>query len=144
RLRCGAALRDRPPPVPADRRGPGRPRKYGKHRLSLAKRAGHAHGWEQVTCFQYQGEVIKTAKTFLATWAPAGGVIRVVLVRENDRWLAYFCTDPSASVRDVLVAAAGRTAIEQTVKDVKEVEVAGQQQLRSWRANEGAFHWCLR
>jgi hypothetical protein len=143
RLRRDAALRDLPPPVPADRRGPGRPRKYGQHRLSLAKRAGHAQGWEPVTCWQYQEEVTKTVKTFLATWGPAGGVIRVVLVREEHGWLAYFCTDPSAAVRDILEAAAGRTAIEETFKDVKEVQGAGQQQLRYWRANEGAFHWCL-
>jgi hypothetical protein len=143
RLRCDAALRDLPPPVPAGRRGRGRPAKYGKHRLSLAKRAAHAQGWEQVSCFQYQQEVTKTIKTFLATWKPAGGVIRVVLVREEKHWLAYFCTDPSASVRDILEAAAGRTAIEQTFKDVKEIEGAGQQQLRYWRANEGAFHCCL-
>jgi hypothetical protein len=143
RRRCDAALRDLPPPVPADRRGPGRPRQYGPHCLSLAKRAGHAHGWEQVTCFQYQQEVTKTVKTFLATWQPAGGVIRVVLVREDHGWLAYFCTDPAAAVRDILEAAAGRTAIEATFKDVKEVEGAGQQQLRYWRANAGAFHWCL-
>ncbi len=143
RLRCDAALRDLPAALPADQRGPGRPPKYGKQRFSLAKRAGHAQGWEQVTCFQYQKEVTKTIKTFLATWKPAGGVIRVVLVREEHGWLAYFCTDPQASVRDILEAAAGRTAIEQTFKDVKEVEGAGQQQLRYWRANEGAFHWCL-
>jgi hypothetical protein len=143
RLRCDAALRDLPPPVPADRRGPGRPRKYGPHRLSLAKRAGHAQGWEQVSCFQYQETVTKTVKTFLATWKPAGGVIRVVLVREESCWLAYFCTDPMASVRDILEAVAGRTAIEDTFKDVKEVEGAGAQQLRYWRANAGAFHWCL-
>jgi len=143
RLRRDAALRDLPAPIPADRRGPGRPRIYGPHRLSLAKRAGHAQGWEEVTCFQYQEEVTKTVKTFLATWPPAGGVIRVVLVREDDRWLAYFCTDSSAAVADILEAAAGRTAIEDTFKDVKEVEGAGQQQLRYWRANEGAFHWCL-
>jgi hypothetical protein len=143
RLRCDAALYDLPPPAAAGRRGPGRPRKYGAHRLSLAKRAGHAQGWEQVSCFQYQEEVTKTVKTFLTTWRPAGGVIRVVLVKEEHSWLAYFCTDPSASARDILEAAAGRTAIEQTFKDVKEVEGAGQQQLRYWRANEGAFHWCL-
>jgi hypothetical protein len=143
RLRSDAALRDLPPTVAAGRRGPGRPRTYGKHRLSLAKRAGQARGWESVTCWQYQQEVTKTIKTFLATWKPAGGVIRVVLVREEHGWLAYCCTDPTASVRDILEAAAGRTAIEQTFKDVKEVEGAGQQQLRYWRANEGAFHWCL-
>lgn len=143
RLRSDAALRDLPLPVAVGRRGRGRPRTYGPHRLSLAKRAGQTRGWETVTCWQYQQEVTKTIKTFLATWKPAGGVIRVVLVREEHGWLAYFCTDPTASVRDVLEAAAGRTAIEQTFKDVKEVEGAGQQQLRYWRANEGAFHWCL-
>src|SRR5262249_14262284 len=119
RLRCAAALRDLPPSIPAARRGPGRPAKYGKRRLSLAKRAGHPQGWEQVTCLQYQKEVTKTVKAFLASWPPAGGVIRVVLVREDDGWLAYFCTDPAAVVA-ILEAAAGRTAIEQTFKDVKE------------------------
>jgi len=143
RLRSDAALRDLPPVRATSSRGPGRPPKYGPHRLSLAKRAGQARGWESVTCRQYQQEVTKTIKTFLATWKPAGGVIRVVLVREEHGWLAYFCTDPTASVRDILEATAGWTAIEQTFKDVKEVEGAGQQQLRYWRANEGAFHWCL-
>jgi hypothetical protein len=143
RLRKDAALWDVPPPVPEGQRGPGRPRKYGKHRLSLAKRAGQRRGWQAVECFQYQQTVTKTVKTFLATWRPAGGVIRVVLVKEADGWLAYFCTDAAASVTDILEAAAGRTAIEQTFKEVKEVEGAGQQQLRFWRANVGAYHWCL-
>jgi DDE superfamily endonuclease len=144
RLRWDAALRDLPPPVPEGQRGRGRPPTYGKRRLSLAKRAGHAQGWEAVTCFQYQEEVTKTVKTFLATWPPAGGVIRVVIVKEADgSWRAYCCTAPAASVRDILEAAAGRTAIEQTFKEVKEVEGAGEQQLRYWRANEGAYHWCL-
>lgn len=145
RLRRDAALRDLPPPPPplGQRRGKGRPPKYGRRRLSLAKRANHREGWQQVSCFQYQEEVTKTVKTFLATWRPAGGVIRVVIVREKDGWRAYFCTEATASVQDILEAAAGRTAIEQTFKEVKEIEGAGQQQLRYWRANAGAFHWCL-
>jgi hypothetical protein len=143
RLRCDAALYDGPPPLPPAGRGRGRPPKYGKGRLSLAQRAGHAQGWQQVCCLQYQKEVTKTIKTFLATWKPAGGVIRVVLVREEPTWLAYFCTDPAAAVQDILEAAAGQTAIEDTFQDVKEVEGAGQQQLRYWRANGGAWHWCL-
>jgi hypothetical protein len=143
RLRHDAALRDVPAPVPPERRGRGRPRIYGRHRISLAKRAGHRQGWEQVECFQYQHQVTKTVKTFLATWKPAGGVIRVVLVQEEHGWLAYFCTDPNAAVADILEAAAGRTAIEQTFKDVKDIEGAGQQQLRYWCANVGAYHLCL-
>ena len=37
---------------------------------------------------QYGERVTKTYKTFLATWKPAGGLIRVVLVREDDGWVA--------------------------------------------------------
>jgi len=143
RLRKDAALRSVPPAVPPEQRGRGRPRVYGTQRFSLAKRAGHAQGWQTVECFQYQQLVAKTVKTFLATWRPAGGVIRVVLVREDHGWVAFFGTDPAASVRDILEAAAGRTAVEETFKDVKEVEGAGQQQLRYGPANLAAFCCCL-
>ena len=34
--------------------------------------------------------MVKKYKTFLATYKPVGGVIRVVLVREPDRWVAHF------------------------------------------------------
>lgn len=143
RLRRDAALWSLPVVLPEGQRGQGRPPKYGKQRLSLAKRAGQARGWEEVTCFQYQKTVTRTIKTFLATYRPAGGLIRVVLVKEGDGWLAYCCTDPNASVQDILEAVAGRTALEQTFKEVKEVEGAGQQQLRYRLANVGAYHWCL-
>ena len=143
RLPRNAALWDLPPVVPDGQRGRGRPRKYGKQRLSLAKRAGHVQGWQEVECFQYQKRVTKRVKTFLATWRPAASVIRVVLVQEDDGGRAYFATDRNAAVEDILEAAAGRTALEQTNKDIKEVEGAGQQQLRYWRANAGAFNWCL-
>jgi hypothetical protein len=141
KLQRNAGLRNLPRVV--EKRGRGRPPTYGSKRISLAKRAGQRHGWVGVACFQYQKFVVKKVKTFLATWKPVGGVIRVVIVQEKDGWLAYFCTDPNASVRDILEAVAGRTAIEDTFKDVKEVEGAGQQQLRYGPANEGAFNWCL-
>ena len=42
RLRKDAHLRDLPPARDSDQRSPrGRPRIYGHHRISLAKRAGH-------------------------------------------------------------------------------------------------------
>jgi hypothetical protein len=113
---------------------------YGKQRIDLAKRAGHKQGWQQVECVQYGKRVSKTVKTFLATWKPAGGLIRVVLVREEHDWIPFFCTDPEASVVDILEAAADRGAIEQTNKDLKEVWGAGQQQLRNLYANVGAFN----
>ena len=138
RLRKDAALFALPLPKPPSRPGP-QPT-YGKGRLSLAKRAGHKRGWQQVECVQYGETVQKTIKTFLATWHPAGGVIRVVLVQEDDSWVAFFCTRPEATAAEVLGAAADRNALEQTNKDVKEVWGAGQQQVRNVHSNEGCFN----
>lgn len=141
RLRKDAALRSLPEPAPSGKRG--RPRKYGTKTLSLAKRAGSKHGWVTETMVLYGKKVTKTYKTFLATWAPAGGVIRVVLVKEEDGWRAYFCTDPQATPAQILELVADRNSLEQTFKDVKEVWGAGQQQLRNLHANIGAWHMNL-
>ncbi len=138
RLRKDAHLLSLPPSQ--RRRGQRGPLpRYGKERLDLAKRAGQKRGWQRVACWQYGERVVKKVKTFLATWRPAGGVIRVVLVREPSGWLAYFGTDPTVSAADVLEMMADRGAIEQTFKDVKEVWGAGQQQVRNVYANVGAM-----
>jgi hypothetical protein len=113
---------------------------YGKGRIALAKRAGHRGGWQPVECVQYGRKVTKTVKSFLATWRPAGGVIRVVLVREDDGWVAFFCTDPGATAAEVLEAMADRGAVEQTNKDVKEVWGAGRQRVRNLDSGVGCFN----
>jgi DDE superfamily endonuclease len=138
RLACNAALWCLPEPKPKGRPGP--QATYGKRRIDLAKRAGHPQGWQQVRCVQYRQEVVKTIKTFLATWHPAGGLIRVVLVQEEDGWRAYFCTDPEATAEEILEAVADRGALEETFKDVKEVWGAGQQQVRNLNASVGCFN----
>lgn len=139
RLRKDAALRTLPPSRrPKGKRGP-MPR-YGPGRIDLAKRAGHQGGWQWLSCVQYGERRLKQVKTFLATWPPAGGPIRVVLVKERDGWVAFFGTDSQASAVDILEAAADRGAVEQAFKDLKEVWGAGQQQLRNLYANVGAFH----
>jgi hypothetical protein len=92
----------------------------------------------------YGRETTKRFKTFLATYRPAGGLIRVVLVKNDDgSWVAFFCTDPNASVADILEAVANRSAIEQLFHDVKEVHGAGQQQLRNVWANVAAWNVSL-
>jgi hypothetical protein len=139
RLRKDAALRTAPRP-PRGRRRPGRPPTYGPGRISLAKRAGQQRGWRVARARQY-GEVReKRVKTFEATWRPAGGRIRVVLVREEHGWLALFSTDCAMTAEEVLSAAADRFSIEQDFHDLKEVEGLGQQQVRDVWANVGAFH----
>jgi hypothetical protein len=139
RLRKDAALRS----VPPTQRQPGQRGPlptYGKRGISLAKRAGHKGGWRTEEFELYREQVTKTYKTFLATWPPAGGLIRVVLVQEQRGWVAYFATDPVASVADILGAVAARSAIEQAFHDLKEVWGLGQQQLRHLWANIGAYH----
>jgi len=113
---------------------------YGKESISLAKRAGQRRGWQQVQCTQYGERVSKQVKVFEATWEPVGGAILVVLVLEEDGWLAFFCTDKSVSAQKVLEVMADRGAIEQTFKDVKEVWAAQQQQVRNVYACMGAFN----
>lgn len=141
RLRKDAALRDLPRQLrKGESRKRGRPPKYGPNKLSLAKRAGHKRGWETVECTVYGKSETKTCKTFLATYAPVGGVIRVVIVKEAHGWYAFFCTDPNASIVEILEAFADRATIEQDFHDVKEVWGAGQQQLRNIWRNLAAFN----
>lgn len=139
RLRGDAASWSLPPVVAPDHRGRGRPPIYGKQRIDRAPRAGQTRGWQTGTFTLYGRRVVKTYKTSLATYKPVGGVIRVVLVREPDRWVASFATDPTLSVAALLEGVADRSALEQVFHDVKEVHGAGQQQWRHVWANGGAW-----
>lgn len=140
RLRKDAALWT----VPVTRAGKrGRPRKYGEQRIALAKRAGQKRGWTRGTFELYGKAVEKKYKTFVATWRPAGGVIRVVLVDEPRGWVAFFCTAPNATVADTLGLVADRFGLETCFRDCKEVVGAGQQQVRHVWASVGSFHLCL-
>jgi hypothetical protein len=145
RLRKDAALRSVPvPPRRGQPKKRGRKRIYGPQAISLAKRAAHRQGWQSGKFDLYGQTVTKKYKTFLATYPPAGGLIRVVLVREDDGgWTAFFCTDPAATVTQVLEAVADRAAIEQTFHDLKEVHGTGQQQVRHYWANIAAYHLTL-
>jgi hypothetical protein len=141
RLRCDAALRSLPEGLaPGQKRRRGRPPKYGKRRIDLAQRAAQKRGWQIGLFWVYGQRVVKRYKTFLATYEPVGGVIRVVLVREVDRWVAYFATDPELSAASILETVADRSALEQVFHDIKEVHGAGQQQLRHVWANVGAWN----
>lgn len=141
RLRKDAALFTVPGPRAPGRRG--RPRIYGEGRIGLAKRAGQRRGWTTGSFVLYGERVRKRYKTFEATWRPAGGPIRVVLVAEPTGWVAFSCTDVAASVEEILATVADRFALETAFRDVKEVVGAGQQQVRFVWASIGAFHLCL-
>jgi hypothetical protein len=141
RLRKDSALWTVPGPRAPHRRGPNRI--YGEQRIDLAKRAGQTRGWTTGTFDLYGKAAEKRYKTFVATWRPAGGAIRVVLVDEPKGWVAFFSTDTTATVADILGCVADRFSLETCFRDLKEVVGAGRQQVRRVRASVGAFHICL-
>jgi hypothetical protein len=138
RLRKDAALRALLKPVKKRKRG--RPRKYGK-RIYLCNKAAEKRGWFEVMVTLYGRQETKQVKLFKATYRPAGGLVLVLIVREAiDCWRAYMCTNLSATADEILEAVSDRMAIEQNFHDLKEIEGAGQQQVRNYFANVGAFH----
>ena len=141
RRRKDAALRDLPRKLRrGQRRRRGRPPKYGKNKISLAKRAAHREGWEVAQCTVYGQLVTKLYKTFLATYRPTGGVIRVVIVLEDHDWYPFFSTDPNATAVEIIEAFADRATIEQDFHDVKEVWGSGQQQVRNIWTNLAVYN----
>jgi hypothetical protein len=138
RLRKDSSLWDLPPKEKTRRRG--RKRKYGKNRISLAKRAANRHGWIDVVCTVYGQQVVKQVKTFLATHHTFGRAIRVVIVRENTGPQFFYCTDVNASVREIVEIFSDRASIEQVFHDIKEIWGSGQQQVRNLWSNIGVWH----
>jgi hypothetical protein len=123
----------------------GRPRKYGR-RIKLEDvvtcgRAKNPDGWFKVKAFLYGKEEIKEVKVFKALYKPAGCLVQVLVVYESkDCFRAFMCTDLAASAVQILEAVADRYAIEQNFSDIKEIEGAGQQQVRTISSNIGTFH----
>jgi hypothetical protein len=118
----------------------GRPRKYGK-RIKLDNVFKKPEGWFKTEVFIYGNKQLKDVKVFKALYKPAGCLVQVVIVRESrDCLRAFLCTDLAASAAEILEAVADRYAIEQNFSDIKEIEGAGQQQVRTLGSNIGAFH----
>ncbi|WP_052329515.1 hypothetical protein [Rhodopirellula sp. SWK7] len=124
-----------------DRRG--RPRKYGKNRISLAKLAGHRQGWHTIRyhCRGVPAEGLW--KTFLATSHVAGGEVRVFLLRHaGGTWAACISTDTSLSVEAILKIVSDRWSIEEHFDDVKEIWGVGEQQVRNVWSSVGCWSLC--
>ena len=138
RLRKDAVLyADLKPPAKRKR---GRPRKYGK-RMKLTNIVNSPDGWFRIKAFLYGREEVKDVKVFKALYKPAGCMVQVLVVKESkDCFRAFMCTDLTTSAVEILEAVADRYAIEQNFSDIKEIEGAGQQQVRTFGSNIGALH----
>jgi hypothetical protein len=118
----------------------GRPRKYGR-RIKLANSVKNSAGWFKINAVLYGKQEFKEVKLFKALYKPAGCLVQVLVVRESKDCLrAFMCTDLMASAVEILETVADRYAIEQNFSDLKEIEGAGQQQVRTLGSNLGAFH----
>lgn len=140
RLRRDAKLFDLPVNKPGQR---GRPRKYGKNRIRLAKRAGQREGWQTIR-YACRGQMTEARyKTFLATSEVVAGPVRVVLLQHaSGNWAAYISTDTSMSVETILTTVSDRWSIEEQFHDVKEIWGAGQQQVRNVWSSIGCWQLC--
>ena len=125
---------------PPRKRKRGRPRRYGE-RIKLAHQVTQPDGWFKINAVLYGKEHVKKVKIFKALYKPAGCRVQVLIVRESkDSFRAFMCSDLTASAVEILEAVADRYAIEQNFSDIKEIEGAGQQQVRTFGSNIGAFH----
>jgi DDE superfamily endonuclease len=141
RLRKDAALYSVPKAPKPGEKSRGGPRKSGKERTSLAKRAAHRLGWTTAEFTLYGRKMTKTFKLFQATYRPVGGLIAVLLVKEDDgSWRAFFCSKADATAAEILEAVADRASIEQVFHDVKEVHGSGQQQVRNLFSNIAVYN----
>jgi len=140
RLRSDAKLFDIPKATPGKR---GRPRKYGKNRVSLKKRAGRRDCWQTIS-YACRGVLREGRyKTFVATSHVFGGSIRVVLLEHSKgHWAAYASSDLAMSVEAILKIVSDRWSIEEHFHDVKEIWGAGGQQVRNLYSNIGCWHLC--
>jgi len=140
RLRRDAKLFDLPVATTGQR---GRPRKYGKNRISLSRQADRPEGWLPIR-YVCRGVMVEGRyKTFLATSRIVGGVVRVVLLEHGSgTWAAYISTDPEMGVEAILRVVSDRWAIEEHFHDVKEIWGAGEQQVRSVWSSVGCWNLC--
>ena len=137
RLRWASKLFELPP-APVGKRG--RPRKYGKHSISLIRRAAAPQGWQSLTYRCCGAEVTRQTKSSPATTMVTGGEICVVIVRFDDgNWAAYFGTGSSMTEREILQTAADRWAIRERFRTVKEIWRAGGQQIRTLWSSIGRW-----
>ena len=124
---------------PGQKKGRGRPPKYGKDRIDLARLRCADPGLADRAFLLYGRLVVKKYKTFLATYKPVGGVIRVVLARA--RLLGGVLLDRPGSERGIDPRDGGRPlGVGAGLPRRQGGSWSGTEQLRHVWANVGAWN----
>jgi hypothetical protein len=126
RLRLDAALYEPAPPREPGRGG--RPRKKGQRLPTLEQVAADPKTrWQRLTVARWYGEVNRLVEiaSGTAVWYHAGKppvTIRWVLIRDPQRRFdtqALLCTDPEATVTDIVLWFVGRWSVEVTFEEAR-------------------------
>jgi len=131
--------------LPPKYRGKGRPRVKGRRLPSpakLAKSKAKKKGWKRQKLTIYGKEVTLLTKTTVCLWYTVAGSkpVRVVVTRDpkgrlEDR--AYFCTDPSLSVEEILLRYSRRWEVEVSFRNAKQALHVQDPQNGWWRRKQG-------
>lgn len=130
---------------PGRYRGKGRPRVKGRRLPSpkkLAASKAKSKRWRKVKLTIYGKEVTLRVKTQVCMWYTVAGIrlVRMVVTQDPKGRLesrAYFCTDPSVSVEDVLINYARRWTLEVAFRNAKQAMGLQDPQNGWWRRKRG-------
>ena len=126
------------------KRGPGRPRKYGKklgNASSLAVRYKHLAKEYNVNLYGRNRSVVAYDRVvMLKTLKHA---VKVVWVYRKTRWIALFSTDHTLSVQEIIEYYGARWKIEATFKELKRDIGSADTQSRNPQAVMNHLHFCM-
>ena len=112
--------------------GSHRKAKDGESKLAMSERMD---GVERVV-----GGRVARVQPMAPAYEPVGGMIRVVIVKEEHAWFPFFSTDPNTTVVEIIEAFADRATIAQDFHDLKAVWGGGEQQVRNIWTNVAVYH----
>ncbi len=142
RLRANIILYDLPPQQPAHQRG--RPRKYGARLGAVSELAASRREQAQaVQVFLYGKQREVSAYDQMVVLKNLRCPARVVWVFRKTRWVAFFTTDLTLSVQQIIEYYGARWKIESGFKEIKQEIGSARSQTRNAHAVINHLNFCM-
>jgi SRSO17 transposase len=142
RLRSNNNVFELPDAYP--KKGPGRPRKYGKklgNTSSLADRYKHRVQEFRINLYGRVRTVVAYDRIVMLKTLKCP--IRVVWIYRKTRWVALFSTDLTLSVPEIIEYYGARWKIEASFKELKQDIGSADTQTRNENAVKNHLHFCM-
>ena len=126
------------------KKGPGRPRKYGKklgNTSSLADRYKHLVQEFRINLYGRVRTVVAHDRIVMLKTLKCP--VRVVWVYRKTRWVALFSTDLTLSVAEIIEYYGARWKIEASFKELKQDIGSADTQTRNANAVKNHLHFCM-